>query len=212
MKFIWCSALLILTLAGCSLEKNNNEALPDVDKNSLKVQSPTIGYEKSNIQSDIINNILIKSPNVSAEKIKGQEAKAVFSGSLSFCTTFNTYKPYIIEDSSWLIFEGDNLIATTREFEFSDRSQADSFAVEANKWAEMFYTLPRGAWSRSNVNCWPNHTDKFYAVIHEGNRVMIIGDGDQYNYYFEAGDAIRDFHSKNNTNFYKFLIAIDNKY
>lgn len=211
MKFIWQSSLLILTLAGCTLEKNDNENFPDLDKNSLKVESPTIERENSNLQSDIINNILIKLPNLNTEKIKGYQAKAVFSGSLSFCTNFNTYKPYIVEDNSWLIFEGDNLIATTREFEFSDRSQADSFAVEANKWAEMFYTLPRGAWNRSNVNCWPNHTAKFYAVIHEGDRVMIIGDGDQYDYYFEAGDAIKDFHSKNSTNFYKFLSSIENK-
>ena len=201
---------MILTLAGCSLEKNDNKNIPDLDKDLLKVESsPTVERENSEVQRDIIDDILIKLPNLSSEQLKDYQARSLFSGSLSFCTTFNTYKPYIIEDSSWLIFEGDNLIATTREFEFSDRSQADSFAVEANKWAELFYTLPRGAWNRSNVNCWPNHTDKFYAIIHEGDRVMIIGDGDQYDYYFEAGGAIKDFHSKNNTDFYKFLSKLN---
>ena len=38
---------------------------------------------------------------------------------------------------------------------------------------------------------------------------MIIGDGDQYDYYFEAGGAIKDFHSKNNTDFYKFLSKLN---
>ncbi|WP_019674170.1 hypothetical protein [Psychrobacter lutiphocae] len=209
MKLIWQSSFLILMLAGCSLENNDN--LPNSDNSLLKVEPAAIESENSDLQGDIIDDLLIKLSDFRAEQIKGEEAKSVFSGSLSFCTNFVNYEPHIIEDNSWWILEDDKLISTAREFKFSDRQQADSFAVEAKKWAEMFYTLPRSTWNRNNVNCWPNHTDKFYAVIHNGDNVMLIGDGDQYNYWFEAGDGIRDFHVRNNTDFYRFLITMKNQ-
>lgn len=201
MKLIVQFILLSITLAGCSIGNISHKSSSQLGNEKIKHQQP----HENGLQKNIIDSILLKLPNIRAEKIANNKNAKIFAYCLGFCSDFESYEPYITSDNSWLFFNGDDFITFAREFDFSDSAQANRFALETKRLANIFYTTPRNQWNSQNVGCWPNYTDKFYAVIHKGNKVMLIGDGDKYNYYFEAGDAIKDYHRKNNTDLYVFL-------